>query len=59
MGGTVEGVEIDSYTLGVWIGRPDGTPNPGFFGANVAAPLSQPIRKPYQRRFLGGFVMRS
>ncbi|MDB5813681.1 MAG: penicillin-binding protein [Rhodocyclales bacterium] len=27
------------YTLGVWIGRPDGTPNPGFFGANVAAPL--------------------
>ncbi|MBK6998722.1 MAG: hypothetical protein IPH35_01665 [Rhodoferax sp.] len=38
MGGTVEGVEIDSYTLGVWIGRPDGTPNPGFFGANVAAP---------------------
>ncbi len=29
------------YTLGVWIGRPDGTPNPGFFGANVAAPLLQ------------------
>ncbi|MEC5384587.1 penicillin-binding protein 1C [Uliginosibacterium sp. H3] len=27
------------YTLGVWIGRPDGTPNPGFFGANIAAPL--------------------
>jgi penicillin-binding protein 1C len=27
------------YTLGVWVGRPDGTPNPGFFGANVAAPL--------------------
>jgi penicillin-binding protein 1C len=23
----------------VWVGRPDGTPNPGFFGANVAAPL--------------------
>ena len=21
------------------VGRPDGTPNPGFFGANVAAPL--------------------
>ena len=30
-----------NYTLGVWIGRPDGTPNPGFFGANIAAPLLQ------------------
>ena len=29
----------DSFTVGVWIGRPDGTPNPGFFGANIAAPL--------------------
>jgi penicillin-binding protein 1C len=29
----------DRYTIGVWIGRPDGTPNPGFFGANIAAPL--------------------
>jgi penicillin-binding protein 1C len=29
----------DRYTAGVWVGRPDGTPNPGFFGANVAAPL--------------------
>lgn len=29
----------DHYTAGVWVGRPDGTPNPGFFGANVAAPL--------------------
>lgn len=27
------------YTVGIWVGRPDGTPNPGFFGANVAAPL--------------------
>jgi penicillin-binding protein 1C len=27
------------YTIGVWVGRPDGTPNPGYFGANVAAPL--------------------
>jgi penicillin-binding protein 1C len=27
----------------VWIGRPDGTPNPGFFGANVAAPLLKDI----------------
>ena len=29
----------DRYTIGIWVGRPDGTPNPGFFGANVAAPL--------------------
>lgn len=29
----------DRYTIGVWVGRPDGTPNPGFFGANIAAPL--------------------
>jgi penicillin-binding protein 1C len=29
----------DHHTVGVWVGRPDGTPNPGFFGANVAAPL--------------------
>jgi penicillin-binding protein 1C len=33
----------DRYTVGVWIGRPDGTPNPGFYGANVAAPLLQSI----------------
>ena len=29
----------DRHTVGVWVGRPDGTPNPGFFGANIAAPL--------------------
>ena len=29
----------DRYTIGVWMGRPDGTPNPGHFGANSAAPL--------------------
>ncbi|HSC81617.1 MAG TPA: penicillin-binding protein 1C [Chitinolyticbacter sp.] len=33
----------DGYTVGVWVGRPDGTPNPGFFGANVAAPLLKDI----------------
>ncbi len=33
----------DRYTLGIWIGRPDGTPNPGFFGANSAAPLAKDI----------------
>ncbi len=29
----------DRYTIGVWVGRPDGTPSPGRFGANTAAPL--------------------
>ena len=29
----------DRFTVGAWVGRPDGTPNPGFFGANIAAPL--------------------
>ena len=29
----------DHFAVGVWVGRPDGTPNPGFFGANIAAPL--------------------
>jgi penicillin-binding protein 1C len=33
----------DRYTVGVWMGRPDGTPNPGFFGANSAAPLARDI----------------
>lgn len=27
------------YTIGVWVGRPDGTPLPGHFGNNTAAPL--------------------
>ena len=33
----------DRYTVGVWIGRPDGTPNPGYFGANAATPLMMSI----------------
>lgn len=28
-----------NYTVGVWVGRPDGTPMPGHFGAQTAAPL--------------------
>jgi penicillin-binding protein 1C len=28
-----------AHVIGVWIGRPDGTPVPGAFGASVAAPL--------------------
>jgi penicillin-binding protein 1C len=27
------------YTVGVWVGRPDGSPSPGHFGRNTAAPL--------------------
>jgi penicillin-binding protein 1C len=33
----------DRHSVGVWVGRPDGTPNPGFFGANTAAPLLQDL----------------
>ncbi len=29
----------DRWTLGVWIGRPDGTPSPGQYGAVTALPL--------------------
>ncbi|MCZ4279964.1 penicillin-binding protein 1C [Kiloniella laminariae] len=29
----------DTYSVGVWIGRPDGTPNPGHYGYKTAAPL--------------------
>ncbi len=33
----------DRYTVGVWVGRPDGTPNPGHFGANTSAPLVKDV----------------
>lgn len=29
----------DEYTVGIWVGRPDGTPMPGHYGAVTAAPL--------------------
>ena len=29
----------EHYTVGVWVGRPDGTPSPGHYGAVTAAPL--------------------
>lgn len=29
----------DQYTVGVWVGRPDGTPSPGQYGRATAAPL--------------------
>ena len=28
-----------SHVVGVWVGRPDGTPRPGAYGRNTAAPL--------------------
>ncbi len=28
-----------AYTIGVWVGRPDGTPSPGRYGRNTAAPI--------------------
>ena len=28
-----------AHTVGVWVGRPDGTPSPGHYGRNTAAPL--------------------
>lgn len=40
------------YALGVWLGRPDGTPNPGFFGANVAAPLLKDIAAALPRELI-------
>lgn len=29
----------DQYSIGIWTGRPDGTPSPGHYGAQTAAPL--------------------
>ncbi|MCW2239801.1 penicillin-binding protein 1C [Azospirillum canadense] len=29
----------ERYTVGVWVGRPDGTPSPDRYGRNTAAPL--------------------
>ena len=47
----------DRLTIGVWIGRPDGTPNPGFFGANIAAPLRSLLRAQRNARVLMARVM--
>lgn len=30
---------VDDYTVGVWVGRPDGTPTPGQYGAKTALPI--------------------
>ena len=29
----------ERFTVGVWVGRPDGSPSPGHYGRNTAAPL--------------------
>ena len=41
------------YTLGVWIGKPDGTPSPGEFGRRTAAPLVSRIfnAMPQEKQF--------
>ena len=31
------------YTIGIWTGRPDGTPVPGHYGAQTAVPLLQAV----------------
>lgn len=44
------------FTVAVWLGRPDGTPSPGRFGLNTAAPLlfevfgQLPAPRPQDRR---------
>jgi penicillin-binding protein 1C len=44
----------NEYTLGVWIGRPDGTPTPGHYGAITASPLlfeiAQRLTHQYQHK---------
>ena len=41
------------WTVGVWIGRPDGTPLPGHYGAVSALPLLQAIAADLPRRHAG------
>ena len=36
---------VGEHTVGVWVGKPDGTPNPGHVGASTAAPLWQDIAR--------------
>lgn len=39
------------HTVGVWVGRPDGTPLPGHYGAVTAAPILFAVFDRLQRRF--------
>ncbi len=41
----------DRYTVGVWVGRPDGTPSPGQYGRATAAPLLFAIIDSLPRRY--------
>jgi len=41
----------DRYTIGVWVGRPDGTPSPGQYGRVTAAPLVFRIVDSLPRQF--------
>mgnify|MGYP005842210435 CR=1 FL=1 len=41
----------DRYTVGVWVGRPDGTPSPGQYGRATAAPLMFSIIDSLPRRY--------
>ncbi len=34
----------NDYTVGVWVGRADGTPRPGHVGRDAAAPILQDFR---------------
>jgi penicillin-binding protein 1C len=37
------------YTFGVWLGRPDGTPSPGYFGSVTALPLLFRLQERFDR----------
>ncbi len=41
----------DRYTVGVWVGRPDGTPSPGQYGRATAAPLLFAVIDSLPRRY--------
>ncbi len=41
----------DRYTVGVWVGRPDGTPSPGQYGRATAAPLLFSVIDSLPRRY--------
>ncbi|WP_163835490.1 penicillin-binding protein 1C [Spartinivicinus ruber] len=44
----------DHYTIGIWLGRPDGSPMPGYHGRITAVPLLQQIYQllPYQKPYI-------
>lgn len=42
----------ERYTVGVWVGRPDGTPSPGQYGRATAAPLMFSIVDTLPRRYV-------